>query len=203
MSEKEILAVKEREQRIYNERKERFTAKINNNIAVIKRAIKVYNFAIEALKSFDGKVLNTRYSNAIHEKIRKYFFSDGYHGYTVWCELSTEYAPEYSGNVGKLKIGSNEGGESVCFVLIIILKPSKGKYVNERIDYQATLDLDCNSEKILQNVLKEVKDSIKKYDSVLKKAQKIKEAIEDYRKLDFNVRVFLHKDGFFNNSFYL
>lgn len=195
MPENEILAAKER--------KERFTAKMNNNIAVIKRVIKVYNFAIETLKAFDGKVLNARYSNAIHEKIEKYFFSDGYHGYTVWCKLSTEYVREYSGNVGILKIGSSEGGESVCFAINIILKPSKGKYVHERIDYQATLDLDCNSEKILQGALKIAKDSIKKYDNVLKKAQKIKEAIEDYSKLDFNVRGFLHKDGFFNNSFYL
>lgn len=201
--EKALAAAKERDLSIYNERKQRFVAKMNNYIEVAKRVIKARSVALDVLKSFDGKVLNNRYTKAVQDELEKAIGVGIYGNNLAYCTLSFEYEREYSANVGFLNLESKLNGEHISWKLTIILKPSIGGYVHERVDYKATSELSKNSDTQLHVYLKEAKDAIKKYDSILAKAKKLEKAIKDYGKTNYHVRDFIKSNSLLGGLYYL
>ena len=181
------------EQEAYNERKERFLKISKANIAVFEELIQATKDALEVIKTFDGKVLNNRLTNAVKEKFNRN---------TTSASLSIEYNYKTNQNEGKLKINvTNWNGASHTTSIRIIL--SNPPY-EERIAADKTEELFYeNSLQQIEKYINQYKDAAKNYDKRMKKAMNVVNAINEYAKVEGFLRDFWKAESVIRGTYYL
>ena len=181
------------EQEAYNERKERFLKISKANIAVFEELIQATKEALEVIKTFDGKVLNNRLTNAVKEKFNRN---------TTSASLTIEYNYKTNQNEGKLKINvTNWNGASHTTSIRIIL--SNPPY-EERIAADKTEELFYeNSLQQIEKYINQYKDAAKNYDKRMKKAMNVVNAINEYAKVEGFLRDFWKAESVIRGTYYL
>lgn len=177
-----------RQQRIYDDRKARFIEKCDREIACTKSLKKAVAIALDVTKSFDGKVLNNRLTNAVQDKLGK----------SISAVLTISYDYNTKNNVGKLTI--REGNFYGCYNsedFKICLSPFED---GNRVMWKETeeaLDLQFDRR------IKEMQEAKKSYDKVYKKAMAIEKAIKEYSNENYYIRNFFKTENVIRNTFYL
>ena len=181
------------EEEAYNERKERFLKISKANIAVFEELIQATKEALEVIKTFDGKVLNNRLTNAVKEKFNRN---------TTSASLTIEYNYKTNQNEGKLKINvTNWNGASHTTSIRIIL--SNPPY-EERIAADKTEELFYeNSLQQIEKYINQYKDAAKNYDKRMKKAMNVVNAINEYAKVEGFLRDFWKAESVIRGTYYL
>lgn len=181
------------EQKAYNERKERFLKISKGNVAVFEELIRAAKDALKVIKTFDGKVLNNRLTNAVKEKFNKN---------TTSASLTIEYNHKTNQNEGKLKINvTNWSGASHATSIRIIL--SNPPY-EERVVADKTEELFYeNSLQQIEKYINQYKDAAKNYDKRMKKAMNVANAINEYAKVEGFLRDFWRAENVIRGTYYL
>lgn len=186
------------EQNAYNERKERFLKISKANVAVFEELIQATKEALEVIKSFDGKVLNNRLTNAVKEKFNRTTTSAS----TTSASLTIEYNYKTNRNEGKLKINvTNWNGASHATSIRIVL--SNPPY-EERVVADKTEELFYeNSLQQIEKYINQYKDAAKNYDKRMKKAMNVANAINEYAKVEGFLRDFWKAENVIRGTYYL
>ena len=198
LAEKKANAEREKEERermVYEDRKERFMQRADTQIKIYELLAEAREIAFEAIKKFDGKVLNNRLTNTLNKELKEYDNS-------LWAELIIEYDHNLKENVGRLKVSKSYCGS--CYFneirINIILSPlfdgnrvmwSETEKVRNEVDY-------------IETRIKDWKRDKKNYDKVYKEAMKIYDMIEKYGKSEFfYLRSFFAGERLVSNTYYL
>ena len=188
-AEKRRREEEERQKRIYEDRKKRFTDKIQSEIRTFRMLLEDTNFAMEVIKSFDGKVLNNRLTNAVKKKLQE----------GVYPHLSFSYDYALKKNVGTLELEAHDKyGNARNREDIMIILSSDG-----RVIWSETEVLRYKNNEELVNRIKERKEAIKNYDKIYKEAKKLEAALENYSKLNFHVRDFFKAEYVIGGKYYI
>lgn len=181
------------EQNAYNERKERFLKISKANVAVFEELIQATKEALEVIKSFDGKVLNNRLTNAVKEKFNRN---------TTSASLTIEYNHKTNQNEGKLKINVTNwnGVRHDTSIRIVLSNPP----YEERIAADKTEELFYeNSLQQIEQYINQYKDAAKNYDKRMKKAMNVVNAISEYAKVEGFLRDFWKAESVIRGTYYL
>ncbi len=186
---------RDRQERIENDRKGRFSEKAETEIETLKMLIKGRKAAMGIIKSFDGKVLNRRLSNILNDELKKI---DRF----MYCTLNIEYDYEQKANVGRLEISTSRCGQRYqareSFRLKIFLTSPA-----ERVIFETTDSYADNAEKILSDQITMWKKAVRDYDKTRKMAAKVYSVIEDYAKSNYHLRDFFKTEYIVSNTYYL
>ncbi len=189
---------KRRQKEIYDDRKNRFFKKCDEQIATYELLEKALPIALEISAKFDGKVLNNRLTKAVDDEIRAKV------NQYVRAELIISYDYNLKNNVGKLSIidyNHHDYEREISFK--IILSPLSD---NNRVMWKETLEYMEKPEGKTIDIaerISERKNAKKNYDRIYKKAKKVDEIIAEYAKEDFYVRDFFKSEHVIGGTYYL
>ena len=183
---------KAREKKIYDERKKLFMERCDIQVAIYLALDAGLKVTLETLESFDGKVANAKIANTINERIKGYLKNTELNVFST-LTFETDYPTQKYMGVIKLRVRHYFGSyfydeEEVKFSLGL----------NQRVSWSETKRYreENNLNGILDKRIEERKAAKKCYDRDYKKAIKIKEAIEKYKKdTNFYVRTFIQEHG--------
>lgn len=177
------IAEEKRQQKILEDRKARFEAKCDKQIATLKTLLKAAKIAVEITKKFEGKVLNNRLTNLVDAEVKK-----------IGRLYATLKYDAYA-RCGRLTI--KDANATDCWTDDFELKIDYN--IDGRVFFTETFE-DPSSH--LERLISDWKNAKRTYEKVLKKAEKIRREIHEYRKESAYVREFLRTEnviGFTND----
>ena len=185
----------ERQKMIYDDRKKRFMQKADKQIEILEKLIRARKIALNVIKTFDGKVLNNRLTNAVEKDLKAFDSS-------LYVSLVISYNYSVTNNEGKLKIEVShyDSGFEDSVSLNISLSPFND---GNRVVWSETENLDYNKE-YLSGWIENWKKAKKEYDKTYKQAMKVYAVIEDYgNNANGHLRSFFTGEHLISNGYYL
>lgn len=185
-----------RKQRIYDERKNRFTEKANNQIFLYGKLLIARKVALEEIKNFNGKVCNNRLTKNIDAKLKEI-------DKNFYASLTVCYDHSAKGNIGKLKIAYYNHFSYGLYNDVTLKIRLTDVFDGNRVDWSLTESEESNAEKFLTDMISSWKNAIKNYGKAYKALKKVEKAIEDYAKENFYLRDFFKTEHVLSNGYYL
>ncbi len=170
-----------------NKTKEQFITDTKKEIKAREELCKIYdNIVMTTLNKFNGKVLNKRLTTAIQEQLPQYYF--------IREEYQNGCSEEYQ-NGCSIEYTLNRRNDDNYLILAAL----SFKIIVSRDDFRIESDKSKSEyytikwRENFEKHTEELRDSIKKYLSYMKKAEKLEAMIRDFNKLPLAFRLNMNK----------